>query len=589
MRARIATRRSAAWLIGLLGLALAGCGSGPGPAKPRSALVITLDTTRYDALGCTGGPSQASPNLDALAGEGVLYTHARTVAPLTMPSHATILTGLTPLRHTVHTNSQLTLPESAVTLAERAAERGFQTGAFVAAVVLADSFGLDQGFDVYDQPTPPLVQQTLHYDRRRAAEVADAAIAWIDQLDPERPFLAWAHFFDPHLPYEPPQRFVDQVGEEGYHAEVAAMDFAIGRILDALRDKGLYDETMVVVVADHGEGNGDHGEQTHGTLAFDSTIRVQMIVRYTDGHRAGERSDEIVSATDVYPTLVEALELGAINDVDGMSLFKRAVPPERGVYFESYYGFYSFGWSPVVGWANRDGKYLHSSAPEFYTPREDGGETLNRFDALGDGVGAYRDGIDAVAGRSRLERATTDAAEAAVIAKLQGLGYTGAGSDAIGLPHPLEDTGLPSPLEMQELYRVQLYAQDLNSAGRAAEAVPLYRRVVAGNEGNAAAWFQLGGALIQVEEYEESIEASQRALAVGHSWYGPHRNVGLAYDNLGQPEEALAGYKRALDTAPDMIDLLTRVIALCEQLGDDDQANAFRMQLIQAREKEAAR
>ena len=312
-----------------LAVLITACGGGGGESgsdRPRSALVLTLDTTRYDALTCLGGPAGASPNLDKLASEGVLYTEARTVAPLTLPTHSTIMTGLTPLRHTVHTNSQLTLPASATTLAERARTRGFQTGAFIAAVVLADTFGLNQGFEVYDQPPPPLVQQTLHYERRRGREVADKAIEWIESLDPERPFLAWAHFFDPHAPLEAPEQFVDQVaGASPYHAEVAAMDHAIGRILDALKERDLYDDTMIIVIADHGEGMGDHDEDTHGILAYDSTIRVPMIVRYSDGHRAGERSDEIVSATDVYPTLVEALQLGALNDVDGVSLFKRVV------------------------------------------------------------------------------------------------------------------------------------------------------------------------------------------------------------------------------------------------------------------------
>jgi arylsulfatase A-like enzyme len=213
---------------------LQGCGD-RAPERPRSALVLTLDTTRHDALSCLGGPPGATPRLDALAAEGVLYTAARTTAPLTLPAHASVLTGLTPPRHTVHTNGYDVVPSSATTLAERARERDFQTAAFIAAVVLADGFGLSQGFELYDQPAPPLVQSTLHYDRRSSKEVADAAVAWIERLDPERPFFAWAHFFDPHLPHEPAPDLAARFGGDSYHAAVATMDREIGRIFDALR------------------------------------------------------------------------------------------------------------------------------------------------------------------------------------------------------------------------------------------------------------------------------------------------------------------------------------------------------------------
>lgn len=577
----------------LLALALTSCGGGgegTGSAAPRSALVVTLDTTRHDALTCMGGPPGASPRLDALAAEGVVYSEARTVTPLTLPSHSTIMTGLTPLRHTVHTNSQLALPSSATTLAERARAQGLQTAAFVAAVVLADTFGLAQGFEHYDQPSPPLVQQTLHYDRRRASDVADSAVEWIEELDPARPFFAWAHFFDPHLPLEAPQRFVDQVsGASPYHAEVAAMDHAIGRILDALDARGLLDETLVVVVADHGEGHGDHGEETHGTLAYDSTLRVPMIVRYPDGFRAGERSDEVVSVTDVYPTLVEALQLGALNDVDGISLFKREAPADRGVYFETYYGFYSFGWSPIVGWADRRGKYLFSTTPEYFVAG-DRAEAINRIDAVdAQDIASCRAGIAALGERPKLERGAGDAAEQAVISAIQALGYTGAGGDGLRLPPPLEELDRPSPTEMNEVYRLLLYAQDLSNRGEADQAIPAFHKVLGRNPTNAAAWFQLGGAQIQAEQYEASIESSRRAIAEGHGWYGPYKNLGLANEHLGRPEEALLAYEQALETAPMMIEILNRCVTICDGLRLEDKANRYRVLLIEAREAEAER
>ncbi|MCZ6596648.1 MAG: sulfatase-like hydrolase/transferase [Planctomycetota bacterium] len=575
-------------LVPLFALLPVSCGDAEGGGPERlSALVITLDTTRHDALSCTGGPPGISPNLDGLAAEGVLYERARTVCPLTMPAHASILTGLYPPRHTVRTNSQLALPESADTLAERASARGVQTGAFVASVVLAHGFGLEQGFDEYDQPTPPLVQQTVHYDRRRAREVADAAIVWLEERDPERPFLMWVHFFDPHLPHQPPQRFLELAKGDTYHAEVAAMDFAIGRILDALRDEGVYDETMIVVVADHGEGRTQHGEDTHGTLVYDSTLHVPMIVRHPDGWRAGERSDEVVSVVDVFPTLVEALELGNPGDVDGQSLFRRQVAEDRGVYFESYYGFLSFGWSPLAGWADARAKYVHGATPELFDTRADPGELRNLYGDAARDTGRYREAIGRLAARKCLERSPDDVAAVRRLQQLQDLGYTGSAAGADGLPHPLEPTDLPAPQERKKAFQDLMRAQELNVAGRHEDAIRIYRRIVSENPRNHNAWFQLGAALIVVERYGESIEASSRSLDL-YEWHGSRKNLGLAHAHLEHWEQALEHYDRALAIEPNLVEVVDPIILILGKLGRESEAPRYHAFQIRAREKQLA-
>ncbi|MCZ6598902.1 MAG: sulfatase, partial [Planctomycetota bacterium] len=420
-------KTSAAAGLALLLLA-SSCG---GADEPRSALLVTLDTTRWDSLSITGAPAGLTPSLDALAEESVVYTAARTVAPLTLPSHASILTGLYPPRHTVRTNSRMALPRSATTLAEKARAAGMQTAAFVAAEVLSASFGLDQGFDHYEEPE---LRPQPPFERLGAEEIADRAIAWIRARDPDRPFFVWVHFFDPHWPYAAPERFVRQADGDVYLAEVARVDDAVGRIFDVLRSEGVYDDTAIVVVADHGEGLEEHDERTHGTLVYDSTLRVPLLVRYPDGHRAGERSDELVSVVDVLPTLSEAMGLAPPGDVDGQSLYRR-VSDDRGLYFESYYGFYSFGWSPIAGWVDPAGKYIHSSEPELYES-QDAGELVDVFAARKGELERYRDGIDAIARRSRLQRSQDDRAGSAMIDQLHSLGYAGT-ADGAALPHPL--------------------------------------------------------------------------------------------------------------------------------------------------------
>ncbi len=576
----------------LLLLALLAAAAGCGDEQPavRSALLITLDTTRADALGCLGGLEQGTPSLDALAAEGVLYTQARTVAPVTLPAHSSMLTGLFPPRHTVRTNSRLALPQEAVTVAERARERGFQTSAFVAASVLSASFGLDQGFERYDEPPVPDVPDPLHFASRPATEVADAACAWIEALDPERPFLAWVHFFDPHQPYAAPERFVQQAGGDAYRGEVAYMDHEVGRVLAALARRGLDGETLVIVVGDHGESLGEHGEATHTTLAYSATIRVPLIVRYPDRYRQGERSDEIVSVADVGPTLVEALGLGAPGDIDGQSLYRRSVPGERGVYFESYYGFLSFGWSPIVGWADKRGNYLYSSRPEFYDPGADPREQRDLIDQVPAAeLLRYRAGIEAVAARPPLHRAEDDDAGAGAVDALNALGYTGSpGEDAP--PPPLSPTDKKSPRDMQPIHALYLQGKALNAEQRWRESAPILRKVVAANPENASAWFHLASALLPLGEYEEALAASREAITLRPDWAGPLHSAAKALRSLGRREEALALLEPALGgerDEPGSLGLLAEAADICAELGRDQDADRYRIRLIKAQEEAA--
>ncbi|MEM7306864.1 MAG: sulfatase-like hydrolase/transferase [Planctomycetota bacterium] len=559
--------------IALLVLA-ASCGGG-GEERPRSALLITMDTTRADALSCYGAPPGVTPHLDALAAEGVLYEEARTTAPVTMPSHASMLTGLYPLRHTVRTNSQAALPASALTLAEAARDAGLSTAAFVAAVVLADDFGLAQGFDTYDQPERPAVQTEAHYESRDAEDVVSAALAWLDARDPDEPFFAWVHFFDPHLPYDPPADLVEQAGGNPYHAEVARMDRAIGRLLDALRAKGRLDDTLVLAVADHGEALEQHGEGTHGCLVYDPVIRVPMIVRDAGDPRAGTRSDEIVSVTDVYPTVAEALGLPAAADVDGRSLFRRTVPDDRGVYFESYYGFFSFGWSQLAGWADRRGKTIVSSRPEFYVVRDDPGELDDRIAAHAPIVEQHRERIAKLAAAPSLERTADDRATQAVEDQLRALGYTGAGGGDEDPLHPLAPSTRPSPSDRIASHRAYLRSITLHFAGQSAEAATLLEEIVRENGLHHLAWSQLSTCYVALKRYEEAITAAHRSLEIGQEWYGPHENLGVSYDNLERYPEAVEQYKRVLALRPGHREIRDRLVLLLRYLKREDEAKRY--------------
>lgn len=488
----------------LLAALLGSCGGQEG--KGHSVLLITLDTTSAGALSCYGALPGLTPHLDRLAREGVVYDNARTVAPLTGPAHASMLTGLYPPRHGVRVNASMALPEAARTLAEEVGPRGVATGAVIAAAVLDHSLGFSQGFAEYDEPDGEAGAP------RQAAMVARGGIRWLRKKPVGEPFFLWLHFFDPHHPYEPPRAFLERAQGDPYLGEVAYMDHHIGRVLAVLEEEGLLDETLILVVGDHGEGRGLHGEDTHGNCVFDSTLRVPLVVRYPDGWGGGERYSEPVSVVDVQPTVLEAFGLAAPSNVDGRSLYRTLPDPERGVYFESYLGHVSFGWSHLVGWADRKGKFIHGSSPEFYVLMDDSQEHKNRISTVGSDVGPYRRSLGEVCGRGRLERGELQDSPEDLQAQIADLGYAGTDSEVTQLPDPLDGSDRPSPhariTEAREFQKVHL----LVSQGRFAEALPILLEMTEEDGTNPTALYLLGRCLMKAERYHEAIAAFERAI-----------------------------------------------------------------------------
>ena len=536
-----------------LGLALAlatlaaACGREPAlpPGATCSALLVTLDTTRLDALSIHGREQGTTPALDRLAQESVRYAWCRTVAPVTLPAHASMMTGLYPPRHGVRDNGAGALPSAAVTVAERAAEAGIDTAAFVAAAVLDRELGLDQGFEHYDQPARPGERRTVHYVERPADEVLDAALAWLRARDGDRRFLAWVHLFDPHAPWGPSP---EDAGERAaYLGDVRAMDRELGRFLEALRADGLLAHTAVVVVADHGEDLRDHGEPNHAAYVYDTTLRVPLLVRHPDGHRAGEVSDEVVSVVDVGPTLCAALGLEPLADVDGTSLWRARAPAGRGVYFESYVGYLNYGWAPLVGWADAGGKLIHGGRSELYDPASDPAE---REDLAGlVDASDYRAHVEAVHARPALEP-DGGPASGALLDDLAALGYAAAAPRATDLPPPFEDTGRPAPADRLQEYLDFLAVGGLMEAGELRAAVRLLDGIVLENPGHVAALDRLGLCFVLVQGWPEAIEILEQRLEQAEGPVSTHVNLALAYEQTGRLEEARVQLERALELGP---------------------------------------
>jgi len=394
------------------------------PTGPN-VLLITIDTLRADHVGAYGASGVATPTLDGLAAEGVLFESSIASSPLTLPSHCSILTGMNPPRHAVRKNGIFLLDESHETLAERFQEAGYDTGAVVGAIVVDARFGLGQGFDFYDFTSSRRASET-GYPERSAEEVTDVALRWLGVR--ERPFFLWIHYYDPHAAYEPPARFAKRFAGRLYDGEIAYVDQQVGRIFQALRSSGEWDRTLVVATSDHGESLGEHGELTHSYTLYDAVLKVPLLVR-GPGVPAARRLPQVVSAIDVAPTILARAGLPPLSDADGRDLSPLwdAEPgfAARPAYAETLATQLDHGWAPLF--ALRSDRHLYVRAPraELYDVREDPRQLANLLEEPSEVeaelLGALEQDLDAVLTRER--EASRFALDAETREQLRALGY----------------------------------------------------------------------------------------------------------------------------------------------------------------------
>jgi arylsulfatase A-like enzyme len=344
------------------------------PAAPFNVVIVTLDTTRADRLPAYGFMDASMPHLDRLAAEGVVFDRATSVAPLTLPAHASLFTGLLPPAHGVRDNADRPLAERHTTLAEVLRARGFRTGAFVGSVVLGADRGLAQGFATYGEAVAGDRTRAIPPQRRADAVITDA-IDWLDTTGGS-PFFLWAHLYDAHRPYEPPEPFRSLYADP-YVAEIAFVDSQIGRLLDALDRRRLAPRTVVIVAGDHGESLGEHGEDDHGIFVYESVLRVPLIVRAPS--IAPTRVHAVVRLTDVMPTVLDLLDVPA-PPADGVSVAAlmtgTASRHEVDAYAESMYP-QRFGWSPLRALHDGRFKFIEAPRPELYDLERDPFEERN--------------------------------------------------------------------------------------------------------------------------------------------------------------------------------------------------------------------
>src|SRR5579872_3362675 len=353
--------------------------------RPRPhVLLITLDTTRADRLGCYGYPAAHTPFLDSLAAQGVLCERAVTVAPITLPAHTSMFTGLYPAEHGVVTNGRGRLDDGISTLAEVLKRHGYETGAFIASFVLNGKFGVDRGFRTNDDDfaAEEAAFDPLHRERN-GESVVDAALNWL-KARRDKPFFCWIHLYDPHAPYLPhTELFGDEFADRPYDAEIAYVDRQVGRLVEFLKTRGLESQTLVIIVGDHGEGLGEHAERTHGSTLYNATMHVPLLVRQPDRLPPGRRVSTNVSLVDLSPTVLDLMGIADPRKITGKS-FKSGLlgghlqpSPCYGATDEP---FLNSGWSPLRSLVAGPWKYIKTTKVELYNLSSDPHELKNLAD-----------------------------------------------------------------------------------------------------------------------------------------------------------------------------------------------------------------
>lgn len=343
-------------------------------------LIITIDTLRADHLGIYGYDRIETPNIDALGRNGVIFSQAYCHVPLTLPSHCSLFTGTLPLFHGVRDNGYR-LPESNITLAQIMKRNGYKTAAFVGAFPLDSRFGLDRGFDVYDDLYGSKnVVRDLSFIERKAEEVNNSAINWIVQ-NKEKKFFIWLHYFDPHSPYEPPPSYSRAYAGREYDGEIAYTDMIIGEFIKKLNQLQLTDHTLIVLTSDHGEGLGDHNETTHGIFIYDSTLRVPLIFHNPKKLPKNRVVNDQVGTIDVLPTVLELMGIKKNPEIQGRSfksaLSKGKLTSDKFIYVESVAAMMDRNWAPLQGIRTEEWKYIDAPIPELYDLRSDTKEEVN--------------------------------------------------------------------------------------------------------------------------------------------------------------------------------------------------------------------
>lgn len=573
-------------------LMLVGCGGSEAPdatpsassassaagaaAGARNLLLITLDTLRADRLGAYGYAAAATPEMDRLAAEGARFERVTTTVPVTLPAHASIMTGRQPFEHGVRNNGAFILEDNAHTLAEVLRENGYSTGGFIGTVVLGAQFGMAQGFDAWDGLAQYQARTGDESGERPGEAVVAAAEAWMETQT--TPWFAWVHMYDPHDPYEPPEPFAGRFADAPYDGEVAYVDAMVGRLRRRIEAAGFADDTLVVVTADHGEGLGDHGERGHAFFVYDTTVRVPLILWGPGVVPAGVVSGAGASVVDLFPTVLSLLGVAPAADVAaqlaGVDLTPLLREPDGAghvAYAESLVPYLDFGWSELRALVDGDHKYIAAPEPELYDLAADPGETRNLVDVDVERADAMADRLADLIGDDDVTEASGVAVDAGDVAALQALGYLAGGGSA-------GDRRDIDPKDMMGTY--ETFVDSLNASvaaideGRFGDANDILVELDELVADSYIVHYYFGRLALEAGDPANAVVVLERALELNPSYLPTYTMLANALHAAGDSAAALELVEQGRAMFPDNFALTLLEGAIAHDSGDFDAALA---------------
>lgn len=530
-----------------------------GNPQPQSSapnvFLITIDTLRADHVHCYGYNDIQTPALDSLAKEGMRFTQAFTPSPITNTSHTTILTGLLPSSHGV-TDFAIPLSRSHATWAELLKAHGYHTAAFIGAVIL-DSHslapGLDRGFDYYDN-FPEHLPASVHWGRveRRGMDVVAHAEKWL-RAHPAGPHFVWVHLYDPHDPYEPPPPYSQIYKDRLYDGEIAYADSALGKFIVFLKSHGWYENAIIVVLGDHGEGLGQHGEDTHGIFLYDSTTHVPLILKLPKAAHSAEVINSQVRTTDILPTVLDLLSIAAPAKLDGESLkplFAEANTQDRVAFGETDYPL-RFGWAPLRSVRRPDFKFIEAPRPELYDLRQDPGELHNNYVPWDETVQGARKLLAQLRAEHPPQASAADVPRGTVD-ELKALGYLGK-ADVGSSTNVPEPSLLPDPKDKIQEANLLHTAMMASEDNRPSDAQSALEKVLQLDPKSPTALLQEGELELKSGEYAKAAAHLQQAREVRPNDATAAYYEGEARKNLGDFEAARDALEASLKLSPEQI------------------------------------
>lgn len=533
------------------------------PAPPGPVILISIDTLRADHLGIYGYTKGRTPNIDALAKDGVVFERAYAHAPQTLPSHTSMLTGQLPFEHGVRDNIGFTVKPDTTTMASLFRGAGYRSGGFVSAYVLRTETGIGQGFDVYNASFQSgALDRPLAQVQRSANDTVSAALGWLHSLVDPKLFL-FLHLYDPHKPYDPPAKFKDLAPYDG---EIAAADEAVGALLADLRRRDWYDSATIALVADHGEGLGDHGEEEHGLFLYEATIHVPFVLKLPKEKSAGRRVTTPVQHIDLLPTFAAIAGVKASAGLRGRNLVAVAnggtITPQ-GIYSEAMMSRYHFGWSELTSLTDERYKFIRAPKSELYDLERDRAEATNLVADRSQVSQAMRTGLEGlIAGRGVDAPGSVSSEDRERLAALGYIGSSSVSSETSGMT-------LPDPKDKADILAAFVTAAKAIGNSQFVEAAATLKWITSKEPGMIDAWNQYAQVSVRLGHEADALQAYREILNRTPGAPAVLLDVAVVHLKLGHLEEARQHAELAIKGSPVAAHQLLMKVALAKERPDD--------------------